>query len=155
MSANGDLMWPVCFDLYVRWSDFLQAKFLAHVIKFKSCFTLFIRIKGFFTFTGKLTLIFCQRLCDMCDMWYGCNVIYYVKQLHHFKVRYGEQFGNFYFTDKKVRVDNNQNNSKMPIMLRSVDAVSNGTLQIIVQFYFFNPLNASSYFNVFCQRSSP
>ena len=34
-------------------------------------------------------------------------------------------------------------------MLRSISAVSNGTLQIIVQFYFSNPVNASSYFDVF------
>ena len=34
MSANVDFMWRVSFDLYVQWSDFLQAKFLVHVIKF-------------------------------------------------------------------------------------------------------------------------
>ena len=139
MIANADFTWHVCFDLYVRWSDFLQAKFLAHVIKFESCFTLFIRVKGFFTFTDKLTLIFCSEIVQY--VWY---VIWL--QLHHFKVRFGEHFGNAYFTDKKVRVDNNENNSKMPCYV---------TLQIIVQFYFFKPMNASSYFDVFCQRSSP
>ena len=113
MSANADFMWRVCFDLYVRWSDFLQAKFLAHVIKFESWFTLFIRIKGFFTFTDKLILIFCSEIVQY--VWY---VIWL--QLHHFKVRFGEHFGNAYFTDKKVRVDNNENNSKMLIMLRSI-----------------------------------
>ena len=85
----------------------------------------------------------------MCDMWHDCNVINNVKKLHHFKVRFGEHFGNSYFTEKKVSVDNNENNSKIPIMLRSIFTVSNVTLQIVVQFYFFNPMNASSYLDVF------
>ena len=37
---------------------------------------------------------------------------------------------------KNVRIDNNENNAKMPIMLRSISAASNVTLQNIVQFYF-------------------
>ena len=34
-------------------------------------------------------------------------------------------------------------------MLRSISVLSNVTLQIIAQFYFFNPMNASSYLDVF------
>ena len=37
---------------------------------------------------------------------------------------------------KNVRIDNNENNAKMLIMLRSISAASNVTLQNIVQFYF-------------------
>ena len=34
-------------------------------------------------------------------------------------------------------------------MLRSISVLSNVTLQVIVQFYFFNPMNASSSLDVF------
>ena len=61
----------------------------------------------------------------------------------------GKHFGNSCFTEENVRVDNNENNAKMSIMLRSISAVSDVTLQIIVQFYFFYPINTSSYFDVF------
>ena len=88
-------------------------------------------------------------------VWYGCNEIYYVKQLHHFEVRFGEHFCNSYFTDKKVRVDNNKSNAKMPIMWRLFSRLSNVTLEIIVQFYFFNTMNVSSYLDAFCQKSLP
>ena len=42
----------------------------------------------------------------------------------------------------------------MPIMLPIFEA-SNVTLQITVQFYFFNPMNMNSSFHIFCQGSSP
>ena len=42
----------------------------------------------------------------------------------------------FTLLTKNVRIDNNENNAKMPIMLRSISAASNVTLQTIVQFYF-------------------
>ena len=42
---------------------------------------------------------------------------------------------------KKLRVDNNENNAKMAVVFRSISTVSNVTLQITVQFYFFNPMN--------------
>ena len=54
----------------------------------------------------------------------------------------------FYFADKKVRVDY----AKMLIMLKPISEVSNVTLQIIVQFYIFSFMNASSSFDIFCQR---
>ena len=111
--------------------------------------------KGIFPFGDKLTLIFCSEIYFVQYMSYGCSVIYYVKKLHYFKVRFGKHLRNSYFTDKKARVDNKQNNTKMPIMLRSVPALSNVALQRIVQFYFFNSMNACSCLNVFCQRSLP
>ena len=52
---------------------------------------------------------------------------------------------------KKIRADNNENNAKMPIMLKPISEVSNITLQIIVQFYIFNLMNASSSFDIFYQ----
>ena len=39
----------------------------------------------------------------------------------------------------------------MPIMLKPISEVSNIALQIIVQFYIFNFMNASSSFDIFYQ----
>ena len=85
------------------------------------------------------------RDCAICVIW--LNAICYVKQLHHFKVQFGEHFRNSYFTDKNVRVDNNESNAKMPIMLRLISALSNFTL-------IFQLINASSYFYVFFVRQT-
>ena len=62
MGANADFMWSFCFNLYAWWSDFLEAKMLAHVIKFENCLTLSIRIKGFSIFKDKLTLFFWSQI---------------------------------------------------------------------------------------------
>ena len=66
-----------------------------------------------------------------------------------FKAPFAELFRISYFSDKKVRVDNNKNYAKSTV--KPTSNISNVTLQIIVQFYFFNPVNVNSSFHIFFQ----
>ena len=68
-----------------------------------------------------------------------------------FKAPFGEHFRISYFSDKKVRVDNNENYAKNTYHVKPISNVSNVTLQITVQFYFFNSVNVNSSFHIFFQ----
>ena len=50
-------------------------------------------------------------------------------------------------------LDNNENYVKNTNHLKQISSISNVTLQIIVQFYFFNRMNVNSSFHDFCHRS--
>ena len=73
-------------------------KNVSHVIKFENCFTLSIRIKDFYSFKDKLTLLKCLEI----------NEIFNFKKQYHFKAPFGEHFIS-HLTDKNVRFDINEN----------------------------------------------
>ena len=67
---------------------------IAHVIRFKNCFTLSIGIKGFLTKLTYNFVFFVHRLCNICDM----------AATNHFKVPFGEHFRISYFTNAKMSI---------------------------------------------------
>ena len=73
----------------------------------KIVFTSPVRVKSFFTFKDKspkmlLSGLLYQYKCG------GCNVTYYGKTKHHFKVGICERLGILHLTGKKVKIDNNK-----------------------------------------------
>ena len=150
MDANVDFTWRICFNLYARWSDFLEAKMLAHVIKFENCFTLSIRIKGFCIVIYDVNPLIANptkwpnTLKQFVGNWFDCVWPFYeigtqrVKKYRHFKVPMST-FVFLILLTKKVWVDNNENYVKMAIMLKPISEVSNVKFQIIVLFYFLIP----------------
>ena len=89
---------------------------LAHVIKFENCFTLSIRIKDFYSFKDKLTLLKCLEI----------NEIFNVKKQYHFKAPFGEHFIS-HLTDKNVRFDINENQAKNVYHVKPIFEASNVT----------------------------
>ena len=66
-------------------------------------------------------------------MSYGCNEIFNIKKQYRFKASFGEDFRISFFTDKKVRLDNNVNYAKNTCHVKPISNVANVTLQIIAQ----------------------
>ena len=61
----------------------------------------------------------------MCDMVAAKS--FNVKKQYHFKAPFGEHFRISYFTDKKVRIDNNVNYAKNTYHVKPISNVSNVT----------------------------
>ena len=71
----------------------------------KIVFTLYVRVKGFFTFKDKLPQMLLSGLAHKYKCG-DCNAFYYGKTKRHFKVRIREHLGISHFTRKNVKIDN-------------------------------------------------
>ena len=73
----------------------------------KIFFTSPVRLQTFFTFKGKLHEMLLSELVYKYKC-VGCNVTYYGKTKHHFKVQICEHLGISHLSGKKVKIDNNK-----------------------------------------------
>ena len=89
--------------------DKLQKLFSDKLTSFnlKIVFTSPVRIKSFFTFKDKLPKMLLSGLVYQYKCG-GCNVTYYGKTKHHFKVGICEHLGILHLTEKKVKIDKNK-----------------------------------------------
>ena len=78
-----------------------------------------VRVKSFFTFTGKFPKILFSGLVykRKCG---GCNATYYSKTKRHFKVRIWEHLGISYLNGKKVKIDNIELRTLLMLQLLSI-----------------------------------